>query len=155
MLKVLTRPEPTYDGDFTGWAWRQAELLRNGRFSELDLTNLIDEVSALPQSDWNAIESNLRIVLLHMLKWRFQPGKRKGGWAASIREHRRRVSRLLRKNPSFAPSMPETLIDAYRVAHIDASEETGLAYEIFPEDCPFTLDQALDADFLPDAVEEA
>jgi hypothetical protein len=155
MLKVAPRQAPDYEEDFAGWAWAQAELLASRRFAELDLPNLIDEVNGLPQSEWNAIESNLLVVLTHLLKSHHQPSQRKGGWQASIREHRRRVRRLISKNPSFAPKLAEEVLEQYPLAHIRAAEETGLDYETFPEDCPFTREQVLDPEWLPDAAEGA
>ena len=65
-----------YGHDFHLWSRLQAVLLEEGRFGELDLANLIDEVRALGASERREIRNRLGVLLMHLLKWRFQPERR-------------------------------------------------------------------------------
>ena len=97
MAKQLVR-EPDdetatfYEADPYAWALVQADLLRAGRFGDLDLANLIDEVADLARSQRNAVFNNARIVIEHLLKLEHSPAADpRNGWRTSVREHRRRL----------------------------------------------------------------
>ena len=93
--------------------------------------------------------SRLTILLLHLLKWRYQPDKRGASWEASIRVQRNRLDDHLDDNPSLRPLLPQALASAYRDAALEAVAETGLPSSIFPNDCAWTIEQVLDAGFWP------
>lgn len=147
----LEKPR-AYEADYYGWTLDQAAAVRAGRFDLIDRENLAEEIESLGKSEKREIESRLVQVLLHLVKWRFQPEKRKGGWEASIRVQRGGLNKLLRENPSLKHYPGEELADGYIKAKIEAEKETGIAYEAFPDACPFTIDQVLDESFLPDAA---
>jgi hypothetical protein len=65
-----------YDLDYAAWSKCQAELLRQGKLSELDIRNLIEELEGLGSSIRDAIESYLIALLTHLLKWQYQPALR-------------------------------------------------------------------------------
>lgn len=138
-----------YESDFVVWAERMAELLQAQRFDELDLENLIDEVQDLSRRERSALCSNLEIVLMHLLKWQFQPSQRTGSWRGSIREHRRRLFKLLRTSPSLKPYLEQEFEDCYQHARLVAADETELNITIFPTDCPYSVEQVLADDFWP------
>jgi hypothetical protein len=139
-----------YEGDFALWLERQAKLLRERRFDELDVENLVEEVEDIGRSRRRAVESNLRITLIHLLKYQFQPAKRTKSWLDSLLEHRDRLARDFRDSPSLRRYAQEELAEAYRVARKRASAQTRLSLEIFPEHCPYSFEQVLDEDFLPE-----
>ena len=139
-----------YDEDFYQWIQRQMGLLRAGHFDRLDLDNLIEELDSMGRSEKKSVVSNTRIVLLHLLKLRFQAEKRSGGWLASIVEHRERLRDDLRTSPSLRRYAHEMLEECYAGARKLAAAETGLPRETFPEQCPFTFEQLMDEDFLPE-----
>ena len=138
-----------YDKDFHAWLQHQAILLRDDRLSELDRKNLFEEIEAMGRSERHALESNLIVVLLHLLKYQYQPTRRSNSWRASIREHRRRIRRALSDSPSLKPFLQQIHPGAYREARALAADETGLARTRFPTVIPYTLEQVLDPDFLP------
>lgn len=139
-----------YEMDFYQWTREQAQLLRERRFEDLDLDNLIDEVEGVGASDRREIESRVEGLLLHLLKWRFQPGGRGTSWIGSVREQRKRIGLVLRDSPSLR-SYPAEIVNAvYDGARIKAAGQTGIAIGVFPETCPFTPEQVLDPDFLPE-----
>lgn len=97
------------------------------------------------------LESRLTILLLHLLKWRYQPAFRGNSWRYSILEQRRRIERHLRQNPSLHAKLTECLTDAYGDARIEAAQETGLDPESFPETCPWSFPDMMSPDFWPEA----
>jgi Domain of unknown function DUF29 len=139
-----------YDRDYYQWLDSTATILSEGRLTELDVPNLLDELEAMGKSQKRAIESYLKILLLHLLKWKFQPEMRSGSWRSSIRNSRLGISDRIEESPSLK-GLPEILLEkCYGVARSNASDETGLERSVFPESCPFTLLEILQEDFLPE-----
>lgn len=134
--------------DFRAWTRQQADLIRSGRFAELDAVNLIDEIEDMGGSRERELESRLGVLLAHLLKWRYQPDRRGRSWRLTIAEQRRRIARLLKRNPSLKPLLAEVLEDAYGDALLMAARETDLDESAFPPACPFSLEQAMDANWL-------
>lgn len=139
-----------YGKDFVAWADQQALLLEQGRWSELDLVNLIEEVRDLGNRHRDALESQLRRLLMHLLKWQYQPEGRSGSWDGTIKEARKQITRLIRKHPVLALHSQKAWLECYLDAREDAGDETGIPDDTFPLDCPYTLEQVLARDFLPD-----
>ena len=140
-----------YGRDFFAWTLEQSDALESRRPGTLDWINLAEEIRSLGNSEKNEIESRLLVLLAHLLKWSYQPDRRKPGWAGTVREQRRRIARRLLASPSLAGYPAEVLAEEYADARFSAADETGLAVTAFPEMCPFTIDQALDPDFWPEA----
>jgi DNA-binding transcriptional regulator YdaS (Cro superfamily) len=138
-----------YDHDYHAWLMRQAALLAERRFAELDLDNLIDEIQALARSEKREIENRLNVLLVHLLKWTYQPAQRSGGWRSTIIEQRARLLKRLQDSPSLRGYPGEVLDEEYAIAREKAAAETGLRATTFPKSCPYTIDQVLDPDFLP------
>ena len=147
---ILSRPAVGYEQDFYTWTQQQAEQLRSLRPSGFDWANLAEEIEDLGKSQKQKIESNLAIVLLHLLKLAYQPGSAKAGWRSSVIEHRRRIVRIVRDSPSLRRYPSSVLEEEYASARAMAEDETGLALENFPDICPFTIEQVLDPDFWPE-----
>jgi hypothetical protein len=129
-----------YGADLFGWVEDQIALLKAGRLSEIDANNIAEELSDVGNEQYDKLESAIRIVLLHLLKWDHQPGHRSTSWVLSIREHRRRIELVLRKNPSLKPSIEEATLEGYANAQDDAIRETGLPETVFPDLCPYDWD---------------
>jgi hypothetical protein len=149
---ALSRPAVGYESDFFAWTQQQAEQLRALRPNSIDWANLAEEIEDLGKSQKQKIESNLAIILLHLLKLAYQPGSAKAGWRSSVIEHRRRIARSLRDSPSLRRHPAVVLREEYAGAREMAADETGLPEDTFPETCPFTIDQVLDPSFWPDAA---
>ena len=139
-----------YEKDFYGWTQEQAALLKAGRFTDLDVQNLIEEVETMGRSEKRALESRLSVLLLHMLKWHYQPARRGNSWSYTIVERRMKFKKVLNENPGLKPEIEKILSDAYEYAAVKATHETGLRSDIFPAECPWTLDQLRDKDYYPD-----
>jgi hypothetical protein len=140
----------SYDNDFYSWTQEQAELLKDGRFSELDIDNLIEEVESMGRSEKRELESRLTILLLHLLKWKYQEVRRGRSWQLSIDEQRIQFEETLDENPGLKSQLDEIVKKAYRLAVIQASRETKISKAVFPECCPWTLAQFIEDRFYPD-----
>ncbi len=139
-----------YETDFYLWTQQQAALLRQGEFNrvDLDLENIAEEIESMGKRDRRSISSYLQNVLMHLLKWRYQSQRRGTSWRMSIRNGRQHIQRLLRESPSLTPQLPAILEEEYPPARENAADETGLPLTVFPDECPFTLEQ-ITGDFWP------
>lgn len=137
------RNYPAYEEDFAAWIAAQIDSLRQHRFEELDVENLLDEVEGLANSNFKAFTSAIRIVLVHMMKWDVQVDRRSRSWSGSIDEHRRRVTRALEDSPSYKSRIDVALSRAYADARHDAAVETRLPKSTWPEQNPFTFEQVM------------
>jgi Domain of unknown function DUF29 len=132
------------------WVEEQARLLRQGILERVDVASLAEEIEDLGIGTKKAVKSNLVVVLLHLLKYQFQPRRRSRSCQASSVEHRQRRRDDFRTSPSLRGYAREVLDEAYGDARERALAETGLPGQSFPPTLPYTLEQALDREFLPD-----
>ncbi len=150
MNKIFRKPQLTpYEADYAQWCAEQGALLREGRLSDLDRENLAEEIESLVRSDKREIKNRLNVILLHLLKWQFQPKGRKNGWRATLREQRRQIAYLVKQSPSLKNFPRMELDEEYESARLDAADETELPLDVFPAACPYTAEQVLDLTFLP------
>ena len=140
----------TYQSDFYAWANEQAELLRAGRFTAADIANIAEEIESMGRGEKRELVNRLTVLLMHLLKWHFQPGFRSASWSSSIREQRIRLKSHLKDNPSLKAKLDESFSEAYELAVIAAARETGLPEGAFPAVSPYKFDQAVDAGFWPE-----
>lgn len=139
-----------YEQDFYQWIETTINLLRNRELNQLDYDNLIEELESMGRSEKRALKSNLEVVLLHLLKWKYQPEYRSKSWQNSIREHRKRIQKLLQDSPSLDEWLTDVFDKCYQVAKDDAAYETGLPIEKFPIKSPFLVEETLNFHYLPD-----
>jgi len=140
----------TYQNDFYAWAMEQAALLRVGRFAAADIENIAEEIESIGRGEKRELVNRLTILLMHLLKWHFQPGFRSPSWSSSIREQRIRLLSHLKDNPSLEAKLGECYAEAYELAVIRAARETGLPESGFPAAAPYRVEQAMDAEFWPE-----
>ena len=127
-----------YERDFYSWSREQARLVREGRWDAVDRENLAEEIESLGRTEFAKLESALRVLLMHMLKWDHQPDRRTRSWALSIKDQRLEFAEVLADNPGLKSRQDEALARAYQRARIAAAKETGLDEEIFPSACPYS-----------------
>lgn len=139
-----------YEVDFVGWVETTVEQLRAQNYTCVDWENLIAEIEDMSRRERKSLKNNLVVILLHLLKWHYQPEYRTGSWRGSIREHRRRVNDDLKDSPSLVPYLQSVLAECYANAREQAADETGLSRETFPLLCPYTPEQVLNPEYLPD-----
>lgn len=137
------RNYPAYDEDFAAWLQSQAALLREHRFDELDIANLVEEVESVGRSEFRAFVSAIELIVFHMLKWDYQPELRGQSWRKTIRDQRRTVTKLLADNPSFKARRAEAIELAYLGMPEDVEEETGVPAQRLPQTCPYSWDDIM------------
>ncbi|TVQ06992.1 MAG: DUF29 domain-containing protein [Leptolyngbya sp. DLM2.Bin27] len=140
-----------YSTDFSDWTRQTAQLLREHRWHEIDLANLIDEVEDLGKSERRAIASQLTRLLLHLLKWQYQPQRRPDSWLDSITDARTQIDLAIQDSPSLRSYPAEQLEDCYCRARRQAATQTKLDISTFPETCQYLLDLVLLDGWLPKA----
>jgi len=139
-----------YDSDFYGWTQEQADLLRSGNLNQLDTQNLLEEIESMGRSERRELESRLEVLLAHLLKWKYQAGRRGRSWTLTIIGQRQKVSRCLKESPSLKHKLNESLAGAYSDAVIAAERETQLSRGVFPDTCPWSFEQVMDNEFFPE-----
>ena len=139
-----------YDHDFYAWANEQAGLLRAGKLSAADIEHIAEEIESMGKTEKRELVSRLEVLLLHLLKWQYQPDHRGASWQATIRVQRRDLAVHMADNPSLKSKLPEAVGQAYGNAIIEAGAETGLSESTFPAECPWLFDQMMADDFWPE-----
>ena len=138
-----------YDTDFYAWAQEQAALLRSGRLADADIEHIAEEIETMGRAEKRELVSRLTVLLLHLLKWRYQPNLRGRSWRLTIKEQRKEVLNHLADNPSLRSKTDEAMAVAYDLATIKAARETAMDEDEFPAVCPWTFEQAA-SDFWPE-----
>jgi len=140
-----------YNADFYAWCLTTAALIREGKWHNIDLESAAEELESLGRSQKRELESRLEVLMMHLLKWCYQPERREDShsWYDTIVEQRSQLARLLRDNPSLRPQVSTLLTEEYPNARRRAIGETQIFAAVFPPACPWTADQVLDAEFWP------
>jgi predicted DNA-binding ribbon-helix-helix protein len=144
-----TKNNSLYEQDYYAWLTQMAELLTHRQLEQLDYENLIEEIESMGRQEKHSLASNLRVVIMHLLKYKYQSEKRSNSWLYTIFEHRERIRESLEDSPSLNSYITEIFDKCYQKARKEAALETGLNLNIFPVESPFTLTEILDEDFLP------
>jgi len=147
-MGVTTRT--LYDRDFAEWTARTAELLRERRLDELDLENLAEEIETLGRSERSAVRSQLRRMLVHLVKLGIQPERGGASWRGSVASARTALLDLMEDSPSLRRVAEENLQRIYREAvelALIETDLTGSAKELnVPRNCPYNLAALLEGD---------
>ena len=138
-----------YESDFVAWVERQAALMREGQFSELDRENLLEELEAMGSNVHHEVRSRLIILLTHILKCKYQPQRKCRSWFSTISEQRDQIALRLERSPSVGRYVEGYINAAYRSAVARASLESGLPQSAFPATPPFSRREVLDLRFIP------
>ena len=139
-----------YEQDFYAWANEQAQLLRDGKLSEADIEHIAEEIESMGKSEKRELVSRLTILLLHLLKWQFQPNRQSTSWKLSIINARDDITDHLTDNPSLRAQLDAVIAAAYYRAQKQAPLETGLSNKTFPIICPWSFEQMMAEDFWPE-----
>jgi len=146
-----------YDSDFHAWIQQHIELLKQKRFSDIDIDILIDELESMAKRDKRELASHFAVLIAHLLKWQFQLKQlteqwqtyKGSSWRGSITEQRLKIAKQLQESPSLKNYLAEAIENAYFDAVKIALRETQLPSSTFPVECPYTIEQLLDEDFYP------
>lgn len=138
-----------YQEDYYGWLQENAQLIREKRFSEIDVENIVEELESMGKSEKRELSNRLTILLMHLLKWQHQTVKRSTSWRNTIAVQRIDIRELLEDSPSLRNEILDKIAVAYEKAKLAAEIETGIEKQNFPAECPFSFEQILDEEFLP------
>ena len=138
----------TYDKDLTIWAKDTAQLLRERCWDAIDWEHLIEEVEDLGKSERSAIASQMERIMVHLLKWQYQPQRRSDSWLDSMNDGRSQIRRKLEDSPSLRSYPLQVLEKEYTRARREAARQNHLEINLFPELCPYLIKQVM-GDWLP------
>lgn len=140
-----------YTSDLYAWANEQASFLGQGSFELLDIKNLTEELEIMGNSELSELENRLELLIMHLLKWQFQPNRQGRSWLLTIKEQRTRIERRLKRSPSLKSKLhnPDFLAEIWELAVLSAAQETGLDEHHFPDTPHWDLSHILDPKFLP------
>lgn len=140
----------SYEQDFLTWTQQQAEYLQKGHWAELDVKNLIEELEALGRSEQKELSSYFQVLVMHLLKCQYQPEKRTPSWNNTLSNCRDKIQDCLEDTPSLQRFLQDSewIEKYYRRARRDAAKETKKSLQTFPTECPYTIAQILDPEFL-------
>jgi Domain of unknown function DUF29 len=150
--EVKVKTASLYDIDFQCWLDQTAAQLRAHDFHSLDLENLIEEIESLGRSEKHAMGSYLMRLCEHLLKvkyWESERGRCLRGWKCEVLNFRVQIQEMLETSPSLKPFLQDSFVKQYkngRKLFLNASE---LDSRLIPEEPEFTLEQALNEDWLP------
>ncbi|MCI4626905.1 MAG: DUF29 domain-containing protein [Candidatus Magnetoovum sp. WYHC-5] len=139
-----------YDSDFYQWALYNAELLKQGKFTEIDIDNIAEELEDMGKNNKRELESRLMVLIMHLLKWQYQPIRRSESWRATINTQRVEIERLLKNSPSLKHNIETVIDEAFKDAAISFEDETGIDKKHLLQTCPYTFEQLRDRSFRPD-----
>ena len=148
--RQLEQAPNLYEQDFLSWIEAQAKALKDRQVEALDWDNLVEEIESMGRSQRNELKSRLRVLLMHLIKWHWQPEKRSTSWQLAIKEQRLSLRDLLEMSPSLRPSLPVLLPKAWQDASSSAALETGLKESTFSEICPWSVEDVLLDGWLPE-----
>jgi hypothetical protein len=138
-----------YDEDFFEWTRRSAELLRAGQLEQADIEHIAEEIEDMGKRDLRELNSRVQVLLIHLLKWQFQAEKRSQSWESTIASQRIEIEGVIEQSPSLRDKLHTEGPHNYAKAVRRAVAQTGLPPGHFPAECPFTVEQILDPEFLP------
>lgn len=140
MAEMSSATKSLYDTDFAEWSDRTAELLRAGRFEELDIANLAEEIESLGRAERKAVRAQLQLLMMHKIKQQLQPERDSKSWRSSIAGARARILDEIEDAPSLKGHLRENMERVCRLAVAEALRETGKSGKTLPAKCPWDLD---------------
>lgn len=134
-----------YDTDFDSWINEQVILLKEQAFHAIDVKNIIEEIEGMSKSDRRALCNQMIRLLIHLLKFKYQPEKQVEGssWASTIRDSKREIESILEDSPSLKNYLVVNFKGLYLKAIREASAETGIPINMFENECPWSLNHIL------------
>jgi hypothetical protein len=133
----------TYSADYAGWIEDTACAIEDGRFSQIDRAALADEIRDLGKTERRELRSALEVLIMDMLKARYQPEKQTRSWGLTMRVQRKHIAEFLKQSPSLRRELPTLVENAYSIARLKAADETGLELDTFPDSCEWAVTDVL------------
>jgi len=138
-----------YNADFYKWSQEQAQLLRLGRFDQIDRENIIAEIEDMGKRERRELRNRLSVLFTHLLKWLYQPNLQGKSWMSTIKIQRFEINELIEENPSLKHALDDLVERAWKSALLKAEHETGMDSANFPKKCPWRFETFMDNGFWP------
>ena len=151
-LQVKAKPALLYDADYQLWLDHTVAQLKARDFRNLDLENLIEEIESLGRREKSATSSYLMRLCEHLLKFKYWEAEREmcfRGWKLEVRNFRLQIQEELQASPSLKLFLHNIFVKQYRNGRKLFLDVSDLNEKLIPEEPDFTLEQALDEDWLP------
>lgn len=139
-----------YEEDENLWLFENAKLLREGKLELVDIEHIAEFLEDMGRRDFREVFSRLKILIMHLLKWMFQKEKRSNSWEVTIFNQRDELNFDFETSKNLENYAKANFEKIYRKSRQMASKETGLPLSTFPEEPPFTFEQVIDEDYLPE-----
>jgi hypothetical protein len=139
-----------YEQDFNLWIEETVNLLKNRQLDQIDYENLIEEVEDLGKNQKDDLEIHLENILRNLLRWKYLISERVNDWQVGLLRNRIDIKRIVRDSPSLGQYIDSVLDECYETARLLAATQMGVDIKTFPIDLPFTKEQILDPDYLPE-----
>jgi hypothetical protein len=143
----MTPPNgPSYDDDFYAWTQYQAEVLRTMAVADnrFDRDNVVEEIETLGRSERDAVRSQIRRIIEHLLKLAYSPAEPPWfDWMETILDARQTLSDKI--STTLRQDAEENLDKLYA----DGRKRAGAALlrygepqaaDALPHICPYSLD---------------
>lgn len=138
-----------YEKDFHAWTQEQAKWVGQRRFEKLDIVHLQEELQLMGASERRELQHRLEVLLMHLLKWKYQPSRQCQSWARTIKVQRNSLIQHLKDNPSLKAKLSEFIANAYENAVLMAADETNLEEAVFPKKSEWDEKAILEKEFFP------
>ncbi len=142
------------DLDFYAWLKDQIAALRIHQPRHIDWDGIAEELEAMSRSEEDGLESFLKRLYKHLLKWSYQSAKRGSSWEVSIDDSREQITRRLMRSPSLKSKVGELASSAYHRARAKAGAQMKMRREEWlsqlPHTSPWSLEKVMDPEFWPD-----
>jgi Domain of unknown function DUF29 len=144
--------ESLYDKDFYLWLQTTANLLETNKLAELDIKNLLEEIISMGKSEKKELKSRLITLIEHLLKleyWQIEKEDNARGWRNTVAEQRLQIELTLEDSPSLKNMLNDIFDECYVKARLYILKRYQLSPVLFPDQSPFSLEDALNPDYLP------
>lgn len=138
-----------YEKDFYAWTQEQAKFIKERALDKLDLQHLFEEVESMGAKERSELKNRLSQLMMHLLKWKYQPSRQSRSWQNSIDDQREELQDLLSDNPSLKSKVDEYFVKSYKKAVRQVISEIGLDDSLFPKECEWSITEILTDNFLP------
>ncbi len=150
--QVKAKPPSLYDADYQLWLDQTVAQLKARNFSDLDLENLVEEIESLGRSEKQAIASYLMRLCEHLLKIKYWDSERKmclRSWKREVINFRLQIQEGLETSPNLKSFLQDSFAKQYKNGRKLFLNASDLNASLVPQEPEFTLEQALDEEWLP------
>ena len=150
--KAQISPDIAYEQDYCLWLERTVNTLKCRDFNRLDLENLIEEIESLGRSEKRSISSYLMRLCEHLLKIKYWESERERcfrGWKVEVQNFRLEIEAELEASPSLKSFLQDIFLKQYKNGRKLFLTASDLSKTKVPETPDFSLEQALDENWLP------